>query len=111
MAMGNRTVVEAFENEFHRYRRLAEDAMAQVFDGDLHQKINPLQNSIGVIVQHLHGNMLSRWTDFLSTDGEKPDRKRDDEFVERTLDRRALMVLWHQGWQRVFETLESLTDA
>ncbi len=67
-------------------------------------------NSIAVIVKHLHGNMLSRWTEFLTTDGEKPWRKRDDEFVLNHLSKEELFVLWQEGWSLVMDTLHSLKE-
>jgi len=81
--MPGRTVLEAFEAEFMRSRRYVESAMEQVSDEQLHIAINPQQNSIAVIMQHMAGNMVSRFTDFLTSDGEKPTRDRDGEFVER----------------------------
>jgi len=68
-------------------------------------------NSIAVIVQHLHGNMLSRFTDFLTTDGEKPNRQRDEEFVEHQLSLADLQKLWSEGWESVFAAIRPLTDA
>ena len=68
-------------------------------------------NSIAVIANHMAGNMLSRWTDFLTTDGEKPSRDRDAEFDDPPASREALMDLWNRGWACVFSALESLTDA
>jgi hypothetical protein len=73
--------------------------------------IDPESNSIAIIVKHLAGNMRSRWTDFLTTDGEKPDRNRDSEFDAPPATRAALMELWEAGWQRVFTALEPLNDS
>jgi hypothetical protein len=85
--------------------------MAQLSDAQLHQQINPLQNSIAAIVQHLAGNMESRWTDFLAADGEKPGRDREAEFVDRQLSRAELTDLWERGWRCVFDALAELSDA
>jgi hypothetical protein len=82
--------------------------MAQLSDEQLQLAIDPESNSIAVIVKHLAGNMRSRWTDFLSTDGEKPDRNRDSEFDAPPATRAALMELWEAGWQCVFTALEPL---
>lgn len=109
--MSNRTTVEAFEQEFRKTRAACEGAMRQVDDAGLHARINERQNSIAVIVQHLHGNMLSRWTDFLNSDGEKPTRNREGEFAERGLSRQELMRLWEEGWECVFDALAALSDA
>lgn len=96
---------------FRQYKKLAEGAMAQVADDELNAALDPEMNSIGQIVKHLAGNMRSRWTDFLTSDGEKPDRNRDSEFVEPPATREAVMKLWEEGWGRVFDALEPLTEA
>ncbi|MGB8031241.1 MAG: DUF1572 domain-containing protein [Terracidiphilus sp.] len=96
---------------FRYYKRLAERAMEQVTDEQLFAAIDKEANSIAVIVKHMTGNMRSRWTDFLTTDGEKPDRDRDSEFVEPPPTREGLMAAWEDGWNRVFTAIEPLTDA
>ena len=95
---------------FRYYKSLAERAMAQVGDDHLFEAPDPETNSIGVIVKHMVGNMRSRWTDFLTSDGEKPDRDRDSEFVDPPKDRQTLMALWEQGWVYVFSALEPLSE-
>jgi hypothetical protein len=92
------------------YKKLAESAMEQVADEHLFAVLDDEANSIAIIVKHMTGNMRSRWTDFLTTDGEKPDRNRDGEFVDPPATRAALMADWDDGWARVFEALESLTE-
>src|SRR5689334_400945 len=109
--MNARVTLEALEVEFRKAKSTCERAMAQLDDAALHARINPQQNSIAAIVQHLHGNMISRWTDFLASDGEKPTRDREDEFVEHNLPRHELMGRWEQGWKCLFDALEPLTDA
>lgn len=96
---------------FRYYKTLAERAMAQASSEQLFATLDQESNSIAVIVKHLAGNMRSRWTDFLTTDGEKPDRDRDSEFVDPPATREALMALWEDGWARVFAALEPLTEA
>jgi hypothetical protein len=96
---------------FRQYKRLAEYAMEQVTDEQLQAALDPETNSIAKIVKHLSGNMRSRWTDFLTTDGEKPDRDRDREFVDPPASRKALMDAWGEGWTRLFSALESLSEA
>ena len=96
---------------FRQYRKMAEGAMAQLSDEQLFATLDPECNSIAIIVKHMAGNMRSRWTDFLTTDGEKPDRDRDTEFVLPALTRDALMAQWEEGWKRLFDALEPLTDA
>jgi hypothetical protein len=96
---------------FRHYKTLAERAMAQVADEQLFEAIDEENNSIAVIVKHMAGNMRSRWTDFLTTDGEKADRNRDGEFVEPAGTRATLMDMWEDGWGYVFRALEPLSDA
>src|SRR5438309_11571784 len=96
---------------FRYYKRLGEGAMAQVSDEQLLAVLDPEMNSIAQIAKHMAGNMGSRWTDFLTTDGEKPDRNRDTEFEEPPATRAQLMELWERGWKYVFDALEPLTDA
>jgi hypothetical protein len=96
---------------FRYYKKLSDAAMAQATDDQLFAALDGEMNSIAVIVKHMAGNMKSRWTDFLTSDGEKPDRNRDSEFVEPPLTRDALMNLWEQGWSFLFQALEPLTDA
>ena len=95
---------------FRYYKNLAEKAMAQVTDQQLVAVLDGEMNSIAVIVNHMAGNMRSRWTDFLSSDGEKPDRDRDAEFAALPATRQALLDLWEQGWQCVFGALEPLAE-
>ena len=96
---------------FRQYKSLGERAMDQLSDEQLFATIDDEANSIAIIVKHMAGNMRSRWTDFLSTDGEKPDRNRDSEFVEPPDSRAGLMESWQDGWSRVFQALEPLSDA
>jgi hypothetical protein len=96
---------------FRYYKRLAERAMEQVTDEQLNVAIDKEANSIAVIMKHMTGNMRSRWTDFLTTDGEKPDRDRDSEFVEPPATRESLMAMWEDGWNCIFSAIEPLTDA
>lgn len=93
------------------YKKLAEKAMAQVPDEGLLTTLDDEMNSIALIVKHMAGNMRSRWTDFLTSDGEKPDRDRDAEFEEPPASREAVLALWEGGWERVFEALEPLSEA
>jgi hypothetical protein len=100
-------------NEAHRqmrgHKRLAEAAMAQLKDQELFVTLDPEANSIAVIVKHMAGNMRSRFTDFLTTDGEKPDRYRDQEFeLSSTTTRHDLSKWWDEGWARVFAAIDAL---
>jgi hypothetical protein len=96
---------------FRQSKKLAEKAMEQVTDEQLFAPLDPETNSIAVIVKHLSGNMRSRWTDFLTTDGEKPDRNRDGEFLDPPPTRQALLEAWEDGWGRLFEALKTLSEA
>lgn len=96
---------------FHQSKKLAERAMEQITDENLFISLDPETNSIAVIVKHLSGNMRSRWTDFLTTDGEKPDRNRDGEFIDPPETRQAMLESWSDGWSRLFAALESLSEA
>ncbi len=95
---------------FRYYKKLAERAMAQVTDEQLLTVLDGEMNSIAVIVKHMAGNMRSRWTDFLTSDGEKPDRHRDTEFTDPPATREALLAIWEEGWQRIFRALEPLSE-
>ncbi len=96
---------------FRYYKKLTERAMEQVTDEQLFAVLDGEMNCIAIIVKHLVGNMRSRWTDFLVSDGEKPDRKRDTEFEAPPETRAELMKMWEQGWDYVFNALEPLSDA
>jgi hypothetical protein len=96
---------------FRYYKKLAERAMAQCPDEGLFTTLDAESNSIAVIVKHMAGNMRSRWRDFLTSDGEKPDRNRDTEFEDPPKTRAELLELWERGWKYVFDALEPLTDA
>ena len=93
------------------YKKLADSALAQVTDEQIYELLDEDANSIAIVMKHMAGNMKSRWTDFLSDDGEKPWRNRDSEFEQPPANRDDLVRLWEEGWARVFEALQSLTDA
>ncbi|MBV9082496.1 MAG: DUF1572 domain-containing protein [Acidobacteriaceae bacterium] len=93
------------------YKEMGERAMEQVSEEQLTAVLDAEMNSIATIVKHMAGNMRSRWTDFLTSDGEKPDRNRDSEFEAPPADRETLMKVWNDGWRLVFQALEPLTDA
>jgi hypothetical protein len=99
--------------QFRKLKELAERALAQVSDRDLTVTLDAESNSIAALVQHMAGNLRSRWTDFLTTDGEKPDRDRDSEFEVERLDaaraRAELLARWDEGWELLFAALAGLT--
>jgi uncharacterized damage-inducible protein DinB len=96
---------------FRYYKKLGDRAMAQCPDDALFVTLDAESNSIALIVKHMSGNMRSRWVNFLTTDGEKPDRNRDTEFESPARSRAELMEQWERGWRYLFDALEPLTEA
>ena len=96
---------------FRYYKSLGDRAMAQLSDQNMVQTLDSEMNSVALIVKHLHGNMQSRWSDFLASDGEKPGRNRDDEFQDPPSSKQAVLRLWEEGWATLFHALSGLTDA
>ncbi|SKA06495.1 DUF1572 family protein [Sediminibacterium ginsengisoli] len=94
---------------FRNYRDLGERTLNQLDEQDLLVQQSEQANSIAMIIQHMHGNMLSRWTNFLTEDGEKEWRKRDEEFDAALRSKEEILRLWNEGWDKLLETLESLT--
>lgn len=95
---------------FRHYKRLADNAIAQCPDDKLCAEIDPESNSIAIIMKHMVGNMRSRWSDFLTSDGEKPDRQRDTEFETPATTREELLALWDSGWKLLLDALTPLID-
>ncbi|HUE86232.1 MAG TPA: DUF1572 family protein [Vicinamibacterales bacterium] len=104
-------IVETTFSELRKVKRLADQAIEQLDDEQLWTRIDPESNSVAVVMRHMAGNMRSRWTDFRTTDGEKPDRHRDQEFEDAVTSRSELLAEWDDGWRRVFDALSSITDA
>ena len=104
-------VIESGIASFRANKNWADKAIAQLPDDKLHVALDENTNSIAVIMKHVAGNLLSRWTDFLTTDGEKPWRNRDDEFVDTFQNRSDVSAYWEQGWDRLFATLQGLSAA
>ena len=105
-----RAIVESIEGEFGRYRKLAEGALAQMTDAELDATGSSADNSVAVIVQHVGGNLRSRFTDFLTSDGEKPWRERDREFEPGAAGRTELLADWDRGWSTLAGALAELDD-
>ena len=103
-------IVAAFNAEFSRYKIIGEKAIAQVSDDALNRIGAPDGNSIAMLVRHLSGNFYSRFTDFLTSDGEKPWRERDREFLERPYSRAEVEAMWTGGWRTLFDAVGTLTD-
>jgi hypothetical protein len=104
-----RALIDGAVASFQSNKSWADRAVAQLPDDKLHLALDPNTNCIAVIMKHVAGNLLSRWTDFLTTDGEKPWRDRDDEFVDSFASREALTAYWESGWRRLFDALAALT--
>ena len=106
--LGAAYLTDALSN-FRGYKKLAEEALAQTSDADIFRLIDPEANSIAMLIKHMAGNMRSRWTDFLTSDGEKPNRHRDREFeIDPTTTRADVMKWWEEGWQCVFGAVTRL---
>ncbi len=105
-----RALLDGAVSSFRANKSWADKAIAQLPDDKLRIALDPNTNSIAVIMKHVAGNLLSRWTDFLSTDGEKPWRNRDDEFVDSFASRAEVLAYWESGWQRLFDTLAALSE-
>lgn len=96
---------------FRTYKKLAEEALTQSSDDDIFRLIDPDANSIAMLIKHMAGNMLSRWTDFLASDGEKPDRHRDQEFeIAPATTRDDVIEWWERGWRCVFQAITPLSS-
>lgn len=108
--MNQSTIVDSIRGEYLRYKTLAERAIEQLPEGDLSRVGPGGGNSIAVICWHLSGNLRSRFTDFLTSDGEKPWRNRDEEFESRTVTRAELLAKWEAGWDVLLQTLSALAD-
>ncbi|MEH7237632.1 DUF1572 domain-containing protein [Bacillus sp. JJ1562] len=109
MNIGNeylRIVIERFEN----VKNLGDKTMEQFSEEEIHWSYNNESNSVAIIVKHVSGNMISRWTDFLTSDGEKEYRNRDDEFFDDISSKSELMSVWEKGWNVLFSTLTSLSE-
>ncbi|CAN5469458.1 DUF1572 domain-containing protein [soil metagenome] len=106
-------IIENYQTDavisFRNYKRMAERALEQISDEEFFALIDPEANSIAVIVKHIAGNLCSRWSDFLTTDGEKDSRNRDTEFELISDTRSSLMEFWETGWQTLFDAIEPLT--
>lgn len=111
-ALGS-TLLQSISAVFHKQKKLGERALAQLSDDQLFDVLDAEANSVAAIVKHLHGNMRSRWSDFLTTDGEKPDRQRDAEFIVSDSERTRGTVLdwWNAGWGYLLNAIESLTPS
>jgi len=97
-------------DQFRKLKGLGDKALAQVRDEDLFVGLDPESNSLAILIQHMAGNLLSRWTDFLNSDGEKPSRDRDSEFVLVSKTREELLARWEEGWRCLFQAVAALSE-
>jgi len=106
-----RDMIDSIRGEYERYKALGEGAVAQVSDHELSAAGPNGSSSLAIICWHISGNLRSRFTDFLTSDGEKPWRNREEEFDERAVTRAEFLAKWQQGWTALFSALDGLTDA
>ena len=102
--------LESIKTEYKRYKKVTEGAVMQVKDSDLTKVLGSEENSISITMCHIAGNLKSRFTDFLTSDGEKPWRKRDQEFIQKDFNREELLKFWEEGWTVLFNTLDTLEE-
>lgn len=105
-----RIFLEESIKSFRGLKSNAEKAIEQISNAEMHWSYNEDSNSVAIIIKHMAGNMISRWTDFLTTDGEKPDRNRDGEFEDDFKTRQQIMDYWNRGWKVFLDTLNSLKE-
>src|ERR1700759_3908862 len=95
---------------FQYYKSVGDKAIAQASEEQLHWQYSPETNSIAIIIKHIAGNSISRWTNFLTSDGEKPWRDRDEEFEDTLSSKEELLALWDKGWQCIYNSIDTLTE-
>ena len=109
--MVEKIFLDSVIKRFKEYKLLGEKTFERLDEEEMWRKPNEASNSIAIIIQHMHGNMLSRWTNFLTEDGEKEWRQRDDEFESHQFSKEQLIQKWEEGWKVFFNSLESLKEA
>lgn len=108
MTLGNE-YLKVIQERFKNVKDLGDKTIHQLSNDDIHWALNDSSNNVAVIVKHVSGNMISRWSDFLTSDGEKPDRNRDQEFVDTLSTKQELLIAWEQGWAVLLDTLSNLS--
>lgn len=108
--MANRTLTDIFIRRFEEYKSLGDKTLMRLSQQQMHFTPNETSNSIAIIVKHMHGNMMSRWTNFLTEDGEKPWRQRDNEFEADPSSTEEIIRQWEEGWNTLLNVLRSLSD-
>ena len=109
MSLGNE-YLKVVQERFTSVKSLGEKTISQLSEDDIHWRFNEASNSVAVIVKHVSGNMVSRWTDFLTTDGEKANRNRDQEFEAERFSKQELMTIWEKGWNALFDALNEMSE-
>lgn len=109
MNIGNE-YLKVVQGRFRGVKELGDRTIQQLSEDDIHWALNETSNSIAIIVKHLSGNMISRWTDFLTTDGEKPNRNRDQEFIDNISSKKEMISIWEEGWNVLFDALSELKE-
>ena len=103
--------LQSLRYRFRELKKAGDRTLEQIDDADLHWQVNGEANSIAVIIQHLHGNMISRWTDFFTTDGDKPWRNRDAEFESKQLSKPEILKIWEEAWKLTLGAIDHLSGA
>ncbi|GGF14780.1 hypothetical protein GCM10010954_11690 [Halobacillus andaensis] len=103
--------LKVVQERFHSVKELGEKTITQLSEEEIQWYMNDASNSIAVLVKHLNGNMKSRWIDFFTSDGEKPNRNRDQEFINTISSKEELIEVWEEGWEILFDTLNNLRPA
>ncbi|SDY29240.1 DUF1572 domain-containing protein [Salimicrobium album] len=109
MNIGNE-YLKVVQERFESVKNLGDNTINQLSEEDVHWKVNDTSNSIAIIVKHLNGNMISRWSDLLTSDGEKPFRNREQEFEDDISSKQEMIIMWEKGWNAVLSTLNELVD-
>ncbi|MFC4023029.1 DUF1572 domain-containing protein [Oceanobacillus longus] len=109
MTVGNE-YLKVVQEKFRSVKELGDKTIQQLSEDDIHWALNKSSNSISIIVKHLSGNMISRWTDFLTSDGEKTNRKRDQEFEDTISSKQEMISYWERGWNTLFKTIDNLNE-
>lgn len=107
MSLGNE-YLKIVQERFESVKSLGDNTISQLSEEDIHWKLNEASNSVAIIAKHLSGNMISRWSDFLTTDGEKSSRNRDQEFEDDISSKQEMITIWEKGWKTLFDTLNGL---
>lgn len=100
--------LKVVQERFESVKSLGDKTICQLSEQDIHWKFNEASNSVAIIAKHLSGNMVSRWSDFLTSDGEKSTRNRDQEFVDDSSSKQEMIMIWNKGWRILFDTLHEL---